>query len=650
MTKRILEFFEWSYWDPIGRINELPVALVNSDEGTTVTAKDGKTTQLNAGEEVTKKLLDNDKVTFTLVDGNAARQGVADGTYYFAIELPADFSEAAASAAGDHPRQATVNTLFNNDNGLIATTLGNQVVTQVLATMNSGLGEKVTDQLLVGFNTVGSGLGKAADGAGKLADGTQSAKDGSGKLDDGAAQLADGIVKADEGANTLADGAQRLADGASTAAGAADELSAGLSQLEGATARLGDGATQVSGGVDQIHAKAAQVTSAQEELIVPLINISTSLRATGNPEAVRIAGEVDNAVETLRTQGVGPESELKANLDKLQAGAAEIARQLSDPNAEYASGMHRAAEGSAQLATGLHTLSDGSQQLVVGTRTLADGTSKLVAGSEQLTVGARQLSDGLVELDAGSEELALKLKDSGSKVPNFPDNTRENTAGTMSTPVTLKATGDTLPLFGLGLSPMFISLGLFMGATVSWMVMRPLQRRAVDSGVIAPRVVLASYIPAAIVGISQATVMFLVQKYALGVVAFSEWGMWAAMCLAAVVFQMVTLGINAAVGATVGRVVCIALMSLQIVSSGGLYPPETQPAFLRWFHHYDPMTYTVNLLRQMIFHADTTIDPRVAESLTALGIIFFVFAALATLGAAKARRMAMKDLHPEVSV
>ncbi len=638
--------FVWSYWDPVGRINQLPVAYVNSDTGARL---DGK--ELDAGEQITERLMDNDQVSFTQVSAEEARAGVADGTYYFAIEIPENFSEYVAGLAGDDPHPATLNTLFNNDNGLIATTLGNQVVTQVLAAMNSGLGEQVTDNLLVGFNTIGSGVDAAADGAGKLADGASTARGGAGTLADGSEKLRDGIESADAGASKLAEGAQKLDSGLGTAAESADQLAAGLAQLQAATDQLGSGAAQISGGVDQIGGLADQATQAQQQLLVPLINLSTQLKSLGLPQASAVAGQIDAATETLRTQGLGEDSQLVAQLGALQSGAAEVARQLTDPAAAYLDGMQRAAQGSQALASGLHQLHDGSTQLVIGANQLSDGTSQLVEGSQQLTVGATQLADGLVALDDGNGQLALKLTEAGQQIPSFGDeDARAQHSGAMSTPVVTHALGDSLPYFGKGLAPIFISLGLFLGGTITWMVFHPLQRRAVDSGMAAPRVVLASYLPALLVGLSQATVMFAVQKWALNLDASHEVGMWAAMCLTAATFQMITLGINAFLGTTVGRVVCIALMSLQIVSSGGLYPPETQPAFLRWFHNFDPMTYSTNLLRQMIFHADTTLDDRLWQGVGALALCIAIFGALALIGARRARSWSMKDLHPEVSV
>lgn len=644
--------FVWSYWDPIGRLKDFPVALVNSDEGVDLPAeKPGEAPQhLNAGEEVSKKLLESGAVKFEQLSADEARQGVADGTYYFAIELPGDFSESVASVKGDHPHQATLNAVYNNDNGLIATTLGNQVVSRVLAQVNSALGEKVTDNLLLGFSSVHDSVGKAAEGANSLADGAGKAKEGSSKLASGAGELDNGAQQLSQGAAALSEGAGKLDEGVGKAASAGDQLASGLAALNSATARLGDGASQVSAGVDTIADKAAQVTAAQEQLTGPLVNLSAQLRATGMPPAIEMAGQIDNTVTQLNSQGLGSDSKMAQDISRLSAGAAEIARQLSDPAAEYAAGMAKATDGAAQLSTGLHQLKDGSSQLVVGANKLADGSSRLAAGTSQLTVGARALEEGLVKLDDGSGELALKLDAGAKKIPHYEDATRGDYAKAMATPATVSQPNDSLSLFGEGLAPIFISLGLFMGATVTFMVMRPLQRRAVESGMASPRVVLASYVPAVIFGLSQATIMFAVQRYMLGLRADNELGLWLAMCLTAAVFQMIVLGINTVVGASAGRVICIALMTLQIVSSGGLYPAEVQPRFMQWFHHYDPMTYSVNILRQFIFHTSPDIDPRLWGGVATLALIWVIFATLAGLGARAGRRLVLKDLHPELAL
>ncbi|MDO5097807.1 MAG: YhgE/Pip domain-containing protein [Corynebacterium sp.] len=633
--------FVWSYWDPIGRLNNLPVAVINSDDGAEVNGE-----ELNAGDLIVEKLLASGAVDFHETTVEEAQEGVANGTYYFAIEFPEDFSQAVSSVNTDNPHHATMNAVFNNTNGLLGTALGNQVVNQVLMIVNENLGEKLVDQLLVGFSTIKDNLGKAGDGAQQLADGAHTATDGAQKLDGGAGTLADGLITADDAAQQLADGSETLSTNLNTAAGASQSLADGMSQLNAATDRLGAGAGQISEGVTKLTGPAATVAGAQEEALTPLINLAAQLRSLNIPQATDLAQQADAIVWNIRNQGLGNGDDAISKLNQLSAGAQELHRQLTDPTAEYRAGLNRATDGARQLSEGVHKLSDGSERLVVGSRKLADGTSKLSQGAQQLTVGANQLASGMVRLDEGSGELALKLNQGAEQVPGFAD----GASASFATPVKEQQTKDELSLFGVGLAPMFISIGLFMGATVIFMLLRPSQRRAIDSGAVPIRGVMASYLPAIVVGIAQATIMFCVQRFALGLHAVHEFGLWASMCLISVAFIAITQGLNNIFGATVGRVLCLGLMTLQIVSSGGLYPPETQPAPLRWFHTIDPMTYSVNLTREMIFGIDAAYDDRAIEAALFLVVVMALFLTASGLSARRDRRWKMKDFRPEVSV
>lgn len=636
--------FVWSYWDPIGRLDELPVAIVNSDTGADI---DGE--RLNAGDQITEELLASGELNLIEMEPREARDAVFAGEVYFALELPTDFSQAVASAAGDDPHHATITTVFNNNNGLIASTLGTQATTIVIERINEELGSQVADKLLVGFNTIGEGMDKAADGAEQLADGSSRASSGAQQLSDGIDQLHSGAQQLDSGTDRLAQGAGELNSGLNQAASAAAQLSEGLTQLSAATDALGAGAAQISGGVNSIAGIAGQASQAQQDLLAPLISISAQLKALNFPPATDVAYQIDALVNQVNTSGLGPASGALADLKRLQDGAAQLAQQLGEAG-QYRAGIERATAGSGQLSTGIGKLAEGSDALVVGINQLSAGTSRLVEGSSQLSVGAQQLGDGLVTLDAGNGELALKLSDGAQQVPRFPDSSRQQTSDVVSTPVVQDNEFDSLSLFGYGLAPFFISLGLFVGGIVTFMVLRPLQRRVIDSGMTPIRAIIVSYIPAAIIGMVQATIMFLVQKFALGLVASHEIAMWMSMMYIALVFQAMVLGINALLGSTVGRVISMALMSLQLVSSGGLYPAETQPAFLRWFHTIDPMTYSVNLLRQVIFHYNLSGDSRALTAIVVLAGVLVLFLGIGALGLRRARHWQLKDLHPEVSV
>ncbi|ANE04143.1 YhgE/Pip family protein [Corynebacterium crudilactis] len=583
--------FVSAYYDPIGGLSKLPVAVVNVDEG-----------ELDAGAQVVENLLEQDNIKFIEVSAEEARAGINDGTYYFGIEIPQDFSDSIASVTSDSPAPATVNAVFNNSNGFIASMLGNQVVNQVVNTMDSEFGVRIVDNMLVGFSTIGEGMNQAADGATVLSDGLGSANEGAVQLADGAVTLSEGIASANTGAQSLADGASQLDTGLASAASGSQTLADGLTGLSAGTDQLGQGATQVSDGVGQLVDQVAPLTA-----LVPDIN---------------------------------------TQLLTLRDGAATIASELSDPSSTYRSGVDSAVSASQQLATGLSTLKDGSSQLSIGARTLADGTSQLATGSQQLVVGAQALRDGTVQLDEGSNQLALKLSDGAGQVPAFADGADT----TITTPVDTQQAGDISPLFGIGLAPFFMVVGLFMGATVTWMLLHPLSRRALDSRMGGFRSTLASYLPAAVLGLGQATIMWVVLYFFLDLAPAHPVGLWLSMVGISWVFISITHMFNNLAGPSAGRVLSIIMMSFQLVASGGLYPPETQPAFFTWFHTYDPITYAVNLLRQMIFNQTPSADPRFMQAIWVLLFVWVLMFTISTLANRTNKVLRMKDYHPELNI
>ncbi|WP_165164749.1 YhgE/Pip family protein [Corynebacterium qintianiae] len=670
--------FVWSYYDPIGNLGKMPVALVNSDEG--AQGPDGA--EVRAGDQVTESLLERRPLDFHLVSAEEARDGVADGTYYLGVEIPTDFSAAAVSVNSPEPHQSKLNVTLNETNGFIPTMLGNQAATIMTSTISDTVSQRVVNQLFVGFNTLGEGLDTAADGASRLdggageaASGGQRLSDGADQLDSGARELdsglrrlSDGAGQLDSGIGELQDGAERLDAGIGDAAAGADRLSGGMTELQSGTDRLGGGASQVAGGVDQIASVASQLGQAQ--------------RVYGDINAAvdQVVAELDRSpvpgTEALAAQARGIQAQLNSGqlaalmnpevlnqLAALQAGAHEVANQLNDPAAQYRSGVDQATEGAQALAQGLSmlqdgsgtlvagvaTLKDGSSQLVVGANAAADGSSRLAAGTDQLVVGVAALNDGLVQLDSGSGELALRLSEGAGQAPRWEGDRLTSATDAAAMPVSASQVGDSVSFFGKGLSPFFLSLALWIGGLAMFMVVNPMSRRAIDSGTNPVRVLATTLLPAFIIGFFQAVCLWLIQVLAIGVDPAHPVQMFGVLWFISWVFLSVITAINVIFGAAAGRLITMALMSVQLVASNGLYPPEVQPRAIQWLHQIDPMRFTVDLLRHT-FYSSHSGDPRVLNAIVVLSLVAVGAWIIAALGMWKHRVIMDKDIHPELEV
>lgn len=184
-------------------------------------------------------------------------------------------------------------------------------------------------------------------------------------LDGGVGQLTDGSRQLDDGARQLSDGLRQARDGG-------EQLASGLDQLDGGVAQLGDGATQISGGVDEVVGQLTGLGAMQGTVTEQLTTVADTLALAPDPMSQNAAGQLRTLVDTLNTQGLGPDT--LDRLAMLRDGARQLAYELTDPNAPFVAGMNAAAAGSTQLRDGLVMLDDGG-------RALTDGTGQLVTGA-----------------------------------------------------------------------------------------------------------------------------------------------------------------------------------------------------------------------------------------------------------------------------
>src|SRR5882724_3546405 len=77
----------WSNWDPYGKLDQIPVAVVNEDKPVTVNGQ-----EVNAGKLFVDELKKDRIFDWHFVDSAEAARGVHDTDYYFEISVPSDFS------------------------------------------------------------------------------------------------------------------------------------------------------------------------------------------------------------------------------------------------------------------------------------------------------------------------------------------------------------------------------------------------------------------------------------------------------------------------------------------------------------------------------------------------------------------------------
>ncbi|MGC4933485.1 YhgE/Pip family protein [Gordonia sp. DT30] len=613
----------WAFWNPFDAVNKVPVALVNSDGGATVAGK-----PLKAGDQVVSGLVDSKQLDLHVVSEKEAADGVNSGKYYFSITLPEDFSQAIASPTGPDPRSAQLIFTYNDATNYLATVMGQDAAEQVVNQVGAQVGQQTFDVVLNEVSALMPKLKEVQAGVNQLNTGMVQANSGSH-------ELATNLVTAKDGAGQLAGGLNTLntaVDSATTPLLNALNGGGGISPAElGATVnRLATNTTTVT---SQLNAAAGTQSAASQALG----SVAAALRANPDPNIRGLAAALGPVQNFVSTQGLGPDADNQ--LTQVRADVNVLAGQMSDPQSPLRTALTLFQSG--QLRSDIEAARSAAGEL-------SSGANQLSSGLVQLSDGANQLAGGTTQLVTGTQKLATGVNEGVKAVPNWSDEQKKALANTLGHPVALKqVTLNEAKTFGTGFTPFFFGLALFVGSIIVWMLFKPLQSRPIAQGLSSFRVVLASYAPAFFIGVLQATILYLVVVFAVGLRTTYPWATYAFMLLMVAMFQAMIQMFNAVFDTAVGRVVTLAFLMVMLTSAGGIYPVPTTTKPFQYIHWVDPMTYTVNGLRQLTVGGVTQtfwIALAVVIALTA------VFLAISTLAARRNRQYIMDRLYPPVEV
>jgi putative membrane protein len=655
----------WSFWDPYGRLDRIPVALVNDDKGARA---DGK--RLTAGDDITEGLRDSGTFEWHEVSAAEARAGLEDGTYYLSLTMPADFSRRIASSSGDSPETGALQVRTNDANNYIVGQISRTVFSEVRTAASTKASRSFLDRIFISFSDIHGetvkaakgaddlegGIGKAEKGSKDLADGLADAKKGSGKL-------SKGLTKLDKGAGDLEDGSQQVAEGTQTLAdkvnGVSDKVGPFLKDNEktiGDTAQLvADSAAGIRHNLDTLvktaptAAKGAHAASDTLDDVYrarcegPVLPDAACADLKKAKTAAADVAKVADDVNTLVADQDGDLKKLDGHLGTLQKQAqalADRAPHLSEDLDDAVSKINKLNEGAGKVAS-------GAKALHSGLGTAKTGASDLDKGVGDLKTGAETLNGGMYKLVDGSGQLSDGLHDGAEQIPDYDEQDRDQRTGVMADPVRLASQDlHKAPNYGTGFAPYFIPLSLWVGAMVAYMLITPMNRRALAVGAPAWRIALAGWLPVVAIGVLQTLALMSVLHWAVGLEMARAAGTVGFLFLVTACFAAIVQWLNARFGAA-GRILVLALLMLQLTSAGGTYPVQTSPGFFNALHPFLPMSYVVDALRRLITGGG--LGP-VWQACAVLAAFTAGALALTAVSARRRQVWTLDRLHPELTL
>lgn len=416
--------FLGSMWDPYGRLDRLPVGVVNKDRAVTY---NGKT--LHVGAELADSLREDQSLQFEFVDSETAREGLEGGDYYMVITIPEDFSADAATLLDKNPKKMELLYETNPGKNYIASKMSESAMEKIKSSVAEEVTRTYAEVMFGQIEAAGDGMQEAADGSAELgnglqeiwegnrevtdnlqtlADSTLTLREGSDVLVQGLGAYTDGVSRVDSGARELEQGLGTLASGIQELEGKTPELLDGTARLDEGAKTLKDGSSSLAEGVQAYTAGGSSLAEGTQRYVVGTGELIGGIRSLEPLEAL---GDVSGGITQLRERVCGTkesESSLKQGAQSVEEGLGRLNSEVKQL-AESASG-----ERLGQLFDGLQAagaLLSQSEAGISGAKESIDGCAELIGQ----TADALALAAGDME---SAQEQARQIAVSAAEAGN----------------------------------------------------------------------------------------------------------------------------------------------------------------------------------------------------------------------------------------
>lgn len=641
-----------AFWDPYSRLESLPVAVVNNDQGAII-----NDVERNVGQEMCDKLEESGDLKYVFTDEATAKAGTEGSDYYAMVVIPEDFSSNIASASTTDKHTATIQFSANEKRNYLASQILSRAVLQIEESVRDNVNSEIVAHLANSIREVPDQMTELQDGLNKLSDGSSTLKDGSTALAEGTQEFQDKMTEYQNGVSKLTDGSAALVSGSASLNDGIDRLLTGADQLTASTediGKLSEGAKQLADGASALNTGLQQYIAGVDMLIDSVDTTSkflTTYVTKVNPaimkdpvfaEFISKLSDTKNAesIATLRDSS----TKLKMASQQIADGSAALSDgtkslpELKTALKQLSDGLSDARDGSEQLLQGSKTLSEGLGSVKEATIKLSDATADIAEGAGQLDSGVSELKDGIVTAQSGMD---TAITDTNEQLKAL-DGLKEYAEA----PVTVEQDNIvSVPNYGTAFAPYFLSLSLWVGALIMFVgIYLDSEGKIKLLSINSEHKVVRSFIYL-LIGFAQALVLAKALEWGLGLKVENEGLYIVACCLYSMVaisivqFLMVHLK-------DLGKFLSIVLLILQLTSCGGTFPMETVPKFFNYLYPYMPMTYSVGLMKESISGANSSNTFRNSLILVIIMVVFMVMTILLSVFKAKKAAKATETKIP----
>lgn len=626
-------------WDPYSNTGNLPVAIVNADEGTVFNGK-----QVNVGNGIIAQLKKNKSIGWVFVDEWQGNYGLNEGKYYALIEIPNNFSAGLVSLASTNPQKPHIIYRVNAKLNAIAAKITNVAKDKLVTNIKTNFVSTVNKEAILALNENAKKTNLNKNALTEIKDTFSVANNDISALKQNIDKASLDSSSLGKYLNTVNSTLPKLTDQINSLE-KVSEISKSLTQstkqtVDTISTNLNNDISNIQSiNEDNKNILANLKAASNNNIAADTINIMKEAINTCDSLHVIISADVENINNLNKTYNSSTLSFLSSSLndvDKLVIiektklndliplitqgsskdqinSAIDTMTSLSDEITKGAQNLSNAfyTKGSPALSDIAGNLSlklDDTKNVLELTKAIIPELNSITtfgtAGSNISVGEANKLSRKLTDIQDNLNKLSDKMNSlTNENLNNVLDVIQNNPTGVanfISSPIEVKNVElYNAGLFGVGLTPFYTTLAIWVGSLLLCALLSVECEELEDEKLNLKQKHFGKMLLFIFLSLIQSTIITLGDVFILGVKPENMALMLFFSFLSSLTFTIMIFTLVSLFG-NVGKAIAVVIMVFQIAGAGGIYPIQTNPKIFGMLQPLWPFTYAINGFREAI--------------------------------------------------
>lgn len=621
-----------SNWNPYDNTGNLPIAIVNKDQGVTMMEE-----QLNMGDLMVKSLKENDAMKWIFTDEQTARENIDKSIYYGEIVIPEDFSSKVVTLFdGAEIQKPEFEFYVNQKKNPIAPIIVNKAVTTIQNSLNQNFvnaiiykvintaedidiitkGVQTTDELIDKLKQAKKNIAELRAVTSTMALASDSTSNSLNAVRDLLPSVENIMGTSKQGISDMRDAVQSFSAMYDNMSGNVENVMKSVEDIGKELEGIAEGtdSSNITENLDMMTAKLDSLEKKLKSLQDTLSKINDVVEISKINEWQEDINKTLKDIENLKKM-IENSKETVEDLDQVKEKTKQLSADIVNVNKVYQesikddlnsaySNASKSMSNVTNLVSSLNVSLGKTDSAMVHMISALDNTRQLTDNIDIVLLGMQADIDKIIESLSGPTETEMY-----AKIANLLSNDPNDVADFLSTPIeTNEIDIYEIESYGSKMAPFYTILACWVGCTLLVSLLRtdiketPETRNLKNYQKFFGRFMLfgiMATLQGLIIGIGDIVLKVQVLNVPLFLLV---------IMLASFVFMLLVYSLVISFG-KVGSAAAIVLMVLQVAGSGGTFPIELLPRLFQILQPFMPFYPAMSALRETIggFYGNTYI-------------------------------------------